>query len=52
LNIQLFWSLDTNKLVWISAVAVPILALICGIASRRGACKRAQAEQDSEQKSE
>ena len=52
LNIQLFWSLDTNKLVWISAVAIPILALICGIVSRRGACKRAQAEQNSEQKSE
>jgi hypothetical protein len=45
LNVQLFWNLDTNKLVWISAAAVPVLALLCGIVSRRRACKRTGVEQ-------
>jgi predicted RND superfamily exporter protein len=49
LNVQLFWSLNTNKMVWVSTAIVPILVLICGIASRRSACKRTEVLQNPQQ---
>jgi len=38
-NIHQFAIVKWNTLVWISIIAVPIMAIICGIMSRRQACK-------------
>jgi len=40
-NLHQYWKLGWGKLAWISITAIPIMALICGIISRRQACKRA-----------
>jgi len=50
LNIHQFAIVGWSTLVWVSALAIPVLALLCGILSRRQACKAAtskklQAEQ-------
>jgi len=38
-NVHQFAIVRWNMLVWISIIAIPILALVCGIMSRRQACK-------------
>ncbi|MHC4693372.1 MAG: efflux RND transporter permease subunit [Planctomycetota bacterium] len=39
LNLHQYWKIGWSKLVWISIIAIPIMALICGIMSRRRVCK-------------
>jgi len=39
LNLHQYWHLGVTMLTWISLVAIPVLLLICGILSRRRACK-------------
>jgi hypothetical protein len=40
LNLHQYWNIGTDKLTIISIIAVPILAISCGIISRRKACKK------------
>jgi predicted RND superfamily exporter protein len=40
-NLHQYWKLGPGRLAWISVIAIPAMALICGIMSRRQACKRA-----------
>ncbi len=42
LNVQLFWSLNINTLMWVSSAIVPALIVICAVMSRRKACKLAE----------
>ncbi|UCC98386.1 MAG: MMPL family transporter [Phycisphaerales bacterium] len=42
LNIHQFAVVGWSTLVWLSAAAIPVMALICGIMSRRQACKTAE----------
>ena len=41
LNIHQFAIVGWSTLVWVSALAIPVLALLCGVLSRRRACKAA-----------
>ena len=41
-NLHQYWRLHWGRLAWISVIAIPVAALICGIMSRRQACKRTQ----------
>jgi len=41
-NLHWYWQLGFGKLAWISIIMVPLTALICGILSRRQACKRTE----------
>ncbi|MBN1456858.1 MAG: MMPL family transporter, partial [Sedimentisphaerales bacterium] len=41
-NLHQYWQLGWSKLAWISTIAIPVMALVCGIMSRRQACKRTQ----------
>ena len=47
LNIRQYWKLPWNKLVLISIIVIPVIALICGAMSRRKAC-RANSKKDLE----
>jgi len=40
-NLHQYWKLGWGKLAWISIIAIPIMALICGAMSRKQACKSA-----------
>jgi predicted RND superfamily exporter protein len=40
LNLHQNWHLPMGKLAWMSIMAIVIMAIICGIMSRRQACKR------------
>ncbi len=42
INLHQYWQLGFGKLAWISIIIVPLMALICGIMSRRRACKRTE----------
>jgi hypothetical protein len=47
LNVHQFAVVGWSTLAWISIIAIPIMALVCGIMSRRQACKViAQREQE------
>jgi predicted RND superfamily exporter protein len=47
-NIEQYAIVGWNKLAWLSIIAIPIMALICGIMSRRHACKtRVEPQQDN-----
>ncbi len=49
MNVQQFWGLNPTKMTWISLAFLPVLVLICGIASRRKACKiKNNQQQESE----
>jgi uncharacterized protein len=49
INLHQFAVVGWSTLVWTSVVAIPVLALMCGIMSRRQACKNvASAEKKSE----
>ena len=39
-NLHQYWKLGLSGLVWVSIIAIPVMALICGIMSRRQACKK------------
>jgi len=39
MNLHQYWKLGWNKLALISVIAIPVMALLCGIMSRRHACK-------------
>jgi hypothetical protein len=41
LNIHQFAIVGWSTLVWVSALAIPVLALLCGVLSRRRACRAA-----------
>jgi uncharacterized membrane protein YdfJ with MMPL/SSD domain len=43
-NLHQYWELGWNRLAVISIIAIPVMALLCGMISRRQACK-ADAEQ-------
>ncbi|HNY79830.1 MAG: MMPL family transporter [Sedimentisphaerales bacterium] len=45
LNVYQFGKMGFNSFMWFSIVAVPVLAVICGILSRRQACRMVQAQQ-------
>jgi len=42
INFHQYWKLGWNKLTWITIIVIPLMALICGILSRRQACKIAE----------
>jgi predicted RND superfamily exporter protein len=45
LNVHQFAVVGWNTLVWVSVIAIPVMALVCGIMSRREACKMAEAKE-------
>jgi len=38
-NLHQYWKLGWSELAWLSIIAIPIMVLVCGIMSRREACK-------------
>ncbi len=48
LNLHQYWQMGVSTLTWVSAVAIPAMALGCGIISRRKACNRMESTQKSE----
>jgi len=38
-NLHQYWQLGWSSLAWISIIVIPVMALVCGILSRREACK-------------
>jgi predicted RND superfamily exporter protein len=48
LNLHQYWQLGITKLTIFSGIAVPILMLICGLLSRRQACKTKNVQNESE----
>jgi uncharacterized protein len=44
-NLHQYWQLGWSKLALISIIAIPVMALACGIMSRRQACKRTQKDE-------
>ena len=48
LNLHQYWQMGITKLTWISVGLVPILILICGLLSRRQACKPSEEKKESE----
>ena len=38
-NLHQYWKIGWDKLAWISVIIIPVIALTCGIMSRRQACK-------------
>jgi predicted RND superfamily exporter protein len=45
LNVHQFAVVGWSTLVWLSVIAIPVMALVCGIMSRRQACKTAEAKE-------
>ena len=45
LNVHQFAVVGWSTLVWLSVIAIPVMALVCGILSRRQVCKTALAEE-------
>ena len=41
INLHQYWQLGLSALAGISVVAIPVMAIVCGVMSRRQACKRA-----------
>jgi len=41
MNLHQYWKLGWSKLAVLSIIVIPVMALICGIMSRRQACKMA-----------
>jgi len=38
-NLHQYWKLGWNKPALVSIIAIPVMALLCGVLSRRQACK-------------
>ncbi|MHC4423390.1 MAG: efflux RND transporter permease subunit [Planctomycetota bacterium] len=47
MNLHQYWKLGWNRLAWISIIAIPVMALACGIISRRQACKKGAAQKQT-----
>ncbi len=45
LNVHQFGRMSFNRFIWVSIVAVPVLAAICGALSRRQACRAAKTQE-------
>ncbi len=45
INLHQYWELGWSKLAWISIIAIPLMALSCGLMSRRQACQRRSQEE-------
>jgi hypothetical protein len=43
-NIHQFAIVGWSTLAWISIIAIPVMALVCGLMSRRQACRRVAQE--------
>ncbi len=43
-NLHQYWDIGWGKLVWISIVAIPMMALVCSFMARRKACKANESE--------
>jgi len=39
-NLHQYWNLGWGKLVWVSILAIPMMALVCGFLAKRKACKK------------
>ncbi|MHC4544618.1 MAG: efflux RND transporter permease subunit [Planctomycetota bacterium] len=48
MNLHGYWKLGWSKLALLSIIAIPIMALVCGMMSRRQACKRDAERQSNE----
>jgi hypothetical protein len=48
LNLHQYWHAGVTKLTIFSVAAVPILMLICGVLSRRRACKSIDTQSEKE----
>ncbi len=46
MNLHQYWSHGWGRLAIMSVIAIPLMAIICGIMSRRQACKRATAKEN------
>ena len=44
LNLHQYWKLGWTRLGLISIIVIPLLGLVCGIMSRRRACKRIESK--------
>jgi predicted RND superfamily exporter protein len=49
LNVHQFEFVKWSVLAWVSIIAIPIMALVCGIMSRRAACKRTESDLKKEE---
>jgi predicted RND superfamily exporter protein len=47
INLHQYWHLGFTRLAIVSAIAVPVMALACGLISRRQACKRIEQKKSS-----
>jgi predicted RND superfamily exporter protein len=47
INLHQYWHLGFTRLAVVSAIAVPIMVLACGLMSRRQACKRIEQKKSS-----
>ncbi len=47
INLHQYWHLGFTRLAVISAIAVPVMALACGLISRRQACKKIEQKKSS-----
>jgi len=45
-NVHQYTVVGWSKLAWVSIIAIPVMALICGIMSRRQACKMQEKQED------
>jgi len=43
INLHQYWHLSPGRLAWFVIVAIPLMGLVCGIVSRRQACRRTDA---------
>lgn len=42
LNLHQYWKIGWSKLAWVSIIAVAVMGAVCGMVSRRQACKRGE----------
>ena len=47
MNLHQYWALGWSALAGVSIVAIPVMAVVCGIMSRRRACKMAATEKNN-----
>ena len=45
MNLHQYWTHGWGKLAIMSVIAIPVMAIICGIMSRRQACKTTAAKE-------
>ncbi len=48
MNLHEYWKLGWSKLALLSIIAIPVMALVCGMMSRRQGCKRDAERQSNE----